>query len=289
MESELLQRFRPEEYYKSYLADGVRPDGRMMRERRKAQLQRSMFGSAYGSASVRLGDSSAVAGVRARVTEAVPEMPARGSIVGSVELHPLSSSAFREKNRASATSNFLTSAITEILNSSQVFDPDQLDIRKGEVFWVLHVHVVCMNFDGNLFDLCLLAAVAALEDTLLPSLGEGVGKVEELGRLVALPPGSPNSVSEARQVALLSRPLPVTFAQLPEEHWVLDPSAAEEALGASVSLCLVGSRWLVHHQGGTNLDRFLGELMPLARSCVSELMNLLDEGDHPGDMSVEAS
>ena len=31
---------------------------------------------------------------------------------------------------------------------------------------MLHVHIICLNYDGNAFDLCLLAAIAALEDGL---------------------------------------------------------------------------------------------------------------------------
>lgn len=289
MEAELLQRFQPEEYIRGYLADGVRPDGRLLRERRKARLQRSTFASADGSASVRLGDSAAVAGVRAQVTEAVPELPARGNIVVGVELPPLCSASFRERNRREALSTFLSSALSDILNSPQVFDAAQLDIREGEVFWVLQVHVVCLNYDGNAFDLCLLAAIASLEDALLPTLGEGVGKADEPGRLVAIASGSANAVFEGRRLALVSRPLPVTFAQLPGDHWVLDPSSQEEEHGASVSLCLVGSRWLVQHQGGANMDRFLSELMPLARSAVPELTRLLDESVQPADVYAGAT
>ena len=29
---------------------------------------------------------------------------------------------------------------------------------------MLHLHIICLNYDGNAFDLCLLAAVAALEE-----------------------------------------------------------------------------------------------------------------------------
>jgi exosome complex component RRP43 len=175
----------------------------------------------------------------------------------------------------------LSSSLNDVLNSPQVFDPSQLDIREGEVFWTLHVHVVCLNYDGNAFDLCLLAALAALEDTVLPSLGEGVGKADEPGRLVETASGATEKVFEGRALELLSRPLPVTFAQLPGKHWVVDPSAQEEDLGVSVSLCLVGSRWLVQHQGAANVENFLGELMPLARSSVSDITALLDSGSQP--------
>ena len=42
--------------------------------------------------------------------------------------------------------------------------PSPVQRHPGDVSWVLHVHIVCLNYDGNAFDLCLLAAIAALEE-----------------------------------------------------------------------------------------------------------------------------
>ena len=92
---------------------------------------------------------------------------------------------------------------------------------------MFHLSVVCLNYDGNIFDLCLLSALAALEDTVLPSLGEGDAKADEPGRLVEVPSGSQSAIFEGRRMALISRPFPVTFAQMPGGHWVLDPSGQE--------------------------------------------------------------
>ena len=75
-----------------------------------------------------------MAGVRAQVTEAVPELPARGTVVVGVELPALCSADFRERDRRTALSTFLSSALTDILNSPQVFDAAQMDIREGEVY-----------------------------------------------------------------------------------------------------------------------------------------------------------
>lgn len=278
MDAVLLQRYLPEEYHRRFLADGVRADGRGPTTRRPAWLQRGVLGSAAGSASVRLGNSAAVAGVRAEVTEASPELPVTGHVTATVELPPLCSSAFRDRQTASSAATFLASTLRDVLNSPQVLDAAQLHIREGELCWTLSVHVVCLNYDGNAFDLCILAALAALEDTALPALGDDAAAPSGLPpRLVALPEGTAGAVSEARRLVLKSRPLPATFAQLPGDVWVVDPTAGEESLGASVSLCLVGGRWLVYHRGGgATADRFLSELMPVARDSVPELTALLD-------------
>jgi len=277
MDAALHQRFNPREYYRQFLEEGVRPDGRAVHDRRNAQLECSVIGAAHGSASVRLGQSAAVAAVRAQVSEVAPDLPTTGRIEVAVELPPLSSASFREKQRALSLSSFLSSTLGDVLNNARVFDPKQLQIREGELFWVLHVHIVCLNYDGNAFDLSMLGAVAALEDTMLPALvADSAAGLEQAARLIEAPVGASALVAEARHLHLLSRPLPTTFAHL-EGHWVLDPCAAEEQFSTAVSLCLVAGRWLVYHQGGAaHTESFVGELMPLARNQLQVLSALFD-------------
>jgi len=282
MDAALHQRFNPREYYRQFLEEGVRPDGRAMHDRRNAQLERSVIGAAHGSASVRLGQSAAIAAVRAEVSEVAPDLPTTGRIEIAVELPPLCSASFRDKQRALSWSSFLSSTFGDVLNNARVFDPKQLQIREGELFWVLHVHIVCLNYDGNAFDLSMLGAVAALEDTILPALvADSAAGLDQAARLIEAPVGASALVAEARHVQLMSRPLPTTFAHL-EGHWVLDPCAAEEQSGTAVSLCLVAGRWLVYHQGGAvHTESFVGELMPLARNQLQVLSALFDSATAP--------
>jgi len=269
MDADLLQRFNPEDFYRHFLADGLRPDGRGLRQQRSAELQRHALGSALGSASLRLGRSSVLCGVRGELEEL-------GRIEVSVELPPLCSALFREKHRALGQMSFLSKTLTEVLNLPSVFDPKQL-LCHGDVSWVLHVHIVCLNYDGNAFDLCLLAAIAALEDAELPALVKGTLGPEAGERLAIAPANAEDVVSEARRLVLLARPLPVTFARMPGGQWVLDPCAVEESLGASVSFCFLEGRWLVFHQGGgADANRFLEELMPVARTSTEKLTKLFE-------------
>lgn len=278
MDATLRPRVNPEEYHKRFVAEGVRPDGRAQHEFRDIRLGAGAIGAAHGSASISLGNSQAVAGVRAEVTEATPDVPAVGNIVASVELTPLCSASFKDRQKASGASTFLSNAITDVLNSHHVLDVNRLHIREGELYWVLNVHIVCLNYDGNAFDLCLLAALAALEDLILPALVEE-SSLNLGSRIFLAPPGSSSgALSEEKRLELKSRPLPVTFAQVLGNTWIVDPTANEEELGASVSLCLVNGRWLVYHQGGgAGADIFLKELMPKARECVPVLVGLLDQ------------
>lgn len=275
MDAELFQKFHPEEYYRRFLTGGVRPDGRSLHDRRKVQLQRRTFTSADGSASGRLGRSKFAAGVRAEVATAVPEVPAIGKIVVSVEFPALCSASFRDNRKASSLGTTLSKSLNDVLNDPAVFDVDQLQIREQEAYWILYVDILCLNFDGNAFDLCLLTAVAALEDTVLPALTFDVAAE----RYQAAGSAETDLAAAARSLVLLVRPLPVTFAQLLSEKWVVDPSAEEEALGSVVSLCLLGESWAVYHEGGGRVvtENFLAELMPAARGLAHDLAAFLDE------------
>ncbi|CAE7024351.1 rrp42, partial [Symbiodinium sp. KB8] len=100
-------------------------------------LQRGSLSSSFGSASLRLGRSAVLAGVRAEVMEAaqVQDQPLQGRIDVSVEFPPLASPLFRDKHRTQGLTTFLATTLTDVLNSPGVFDPAQLSVRKGEVTW----------------------------------------------------------------------------------------------------------------------------------------------------------
>jgi len=251
-----------------------RSDGRGLDERRKVQLHCSACTSSPGTAMLRFGDSTVLAGVVAEVNEAVPDVAALGHITVTIDFPSFCNGIFRERGRAAGLSAFISGTLHEILNSSHVFDPAQLNIREGELYWVLNVHIVCLNFDGNAFDLCLISALAALNNVTLPSLLE---EKDATGRcqLVAVPDTRAGIVSEARKIALSSKPIPVTVTRLPENVWVVDPTVAEEEAGTSVTLCLMNDQWIVHQRGGrTSVDQYLSKLMPTARSCLPDLLAL---------------
>eukprot|EP00811_Abedinium_folium_P003897 NODE_13585_length_1158_cov_1.906887.p1 GENE.NODE_13585_length_1158_cov_1.906887~~NODE_13585_length_1158_cov_1.906887.p1 ORF type:complete len:326 (+),score=110.09 NODE_13585_length_1158_cov_1.906887:135-980(+) len=262
----------------------ARPDGREQHEGRRLRLRRSAVGCAHGSAMLRLGNSAAVAGIRAEVTEVPPEAvagQAQGHIAVAAEFSPLCSPSFREKHRTQSFCVVIAGTLSDILNNREVFDPAQLHIRKGELHWVLHLTVICLNYDGNAFDLCLLAALAALTNTQLPTLLD-VSMPDAPRPLREVPDGTAGAVFPGCRIALLSLPMPASFVQLSRDFWVLDPSAAEEAQGrATVSLCLISDRWVVSHHGAgdASADQFLSYLMPAARARAPELACLFDGSD----------
>ena len=46
--------------------------------------------------------------------------------------------------------------------SSKVMDLETLCIEEGKAAWVLFADLVCVNYDGNVFDACVIALISAL-------------------------------------------------------------------------------------------------------------------------------
>jgi len=98
-------------------------------------------------------------------------------IVPNVELSPICSSAFRPgppSEQAQVTSD----AIDRVLKESKVLDLKDLCIEEGKAVWSLWIDVVCVSYDGNIYDAALASVMAALangtncfqESSLVPPL-----------------------------------------------------------------------------------------------------------------------
>jgi len=63
-------------------------------------------------------------------------------------------------------------------------DFKKLCIKEGELVWIGFVDLYVLNYDGNLFDACSIAAIAALKKARFPKLeGKKIVKGEYTGEL----------------------------------------------------------------------------------------------------------
>ena len=67
LDADAFQRLYPEAYYAEFLKQGVRPDGRTFDQARDTTLAVDVVSTADASALIRLGASSAIAGVKLEV------------------------------------------------------------------------------------------------------------------------------------------------------------------------------------------------------------------------------
>lgn len=168
--------------------------------------------------------------------------------------------------------------LSALFRSSGTIRLSDLCIASGDSCWVIYADLVCLNFDGNLADACLLALVQSLRRVQLPEtevVEEGFAGGGFGGR-----GGNEVCVSSTnfRPLPCLRTLLPTTFAVI-EGHIVADPTLNEEELSsASMTIVLdeTGALCQVHKPGGVPLtDDQINACIKTAKARVSVLLPML--------------
>ncbi|RMX49758.1 hypothetical protein pdam_00019763 [Pocillopora damicornis] len=219
---------QPLEYYRQFLKEDVRPDGRTLLEFRKTILNVGSISTAEGSALVKVGNTTVVCGVKAEFAVPSQDKPKRGFIVNL----------------------------------------EDLCIVEGKLSWVLYVDIMCLSYDGNITDACLIAAIAALLNTHLHSV-----TIDEETQ-TPLP-------SEEREVLLNLRAHPVsaTLGVFDDTVLFADPTDEEENLVTGIVTVVITDDdkiAAVHKPGGSPLvDDKLQECFKVAVKRAKEVRDLV--------------
>lgn len=230
-----------------------RPDGRGLGNFRSINVKVGTVTTAEGSATVRLGHTTVMCGIKAEIATPTLRHPDEGFIVPNVELYPCCSPMFKAGppgEKAIGLSQFLKNVIT----SAEVLLPSDLCIAPNKLAWCLYCDVICLNYDGNLYDASLIALMAALQNVLLPE----VSYDEESER-------STISSDRTLPLKLKRKPVSSTFTMYSDSIQLVDPTAEDEEQGSgevTVVLLEDGSLCTIHKPGGhsivpDSLDKFI--------------------------------
>jgi exosome complex RNA-binding protein Rrp42 (RNase PH superfamily) len=226
---EILRSVEPFMYMSKFLEGGVRPDGREFRQTRDivevvGNVLRNE--SNIGSASARVGATSVIAGVQAKLVS-LPEGIRKKQEQGKVIVEADFSIPLAGERRATQLANGdMSTKIGRVLNT--VFDYSQLveaptegmedglmaeeDPLVSHPVWHITIHLLITNDDGAVMDCALLAACAALRNSVLPS---------------------------QRPVSFPVHPVAFTFCyskRNEETVWLIDPTAEEERVLPRITL-----------------------------------------------------
>ena len=185
-----------------------RPDGRKPDEYRPIKIERNIIKKAEGSARVRIGNTMVLAGIKLEVGEPYPDSPEEGVMTTSVELPPLASPEF-EPGPPTPDAIELARVVDRGIRESEFIKLGKLCIEPGEKVWIVFIDLHVLDYDGNLFDACSLAASAALQNAIIPN------ERYDLGENQPLPVDSP--------------PVSCTFVKY-EDFVVIDPCLEEEEI-----------------------------------------------------------
>ncbi|KAJ3574687.1 hypothetical protein NP233_g1608 [Leucocoprinus birnbaumii] len=238
----IFQRLHPRVYLERFLAEDVRPDGRLLGIESKVNdvgdessgiwrdvsINVGSINTADGSALVRMGGTTIVCGVKAEIAEPDLEKPDEGFLVPNVDLPAMCHPRFKP-GPPSDEAQVLSERLFETLTSSNFVAPQSLVIQSGKAVWTLYVDATCINYDGNVFDAALIAMVSALMNTRLPKAEYD----EDLRQTIC-------HHEPKASLTFNGLPLSTSFGVFDSKHVLADPTAFEEPLLDSTISIIIG-------------------------------------------------
>jgi exosome complex component RRP42 len=200
-------------YIADLLAKGERVDGRRFDEYRPLEIEPSpVAAKAEGSAIVRLGGTSVVAGVKVLTGEPYPDTPDEGVMMVTAELAPIASPLF-ELGPPKEGAIELARVVDRGVRESESVDVKKLCIEPGKKVYMVFCDIYPLEYDGNLIDASSIAANAALLGTKYAERKLEDDKIVETGKMLELP--------------LKNMAIEHTVSKI-GNHLVIDPQLKEE-------------------------------------------------------------
>jgi len=233
MSSEEITSEVKRDYIHHLASKGQRQDSRAMDEYRKIELVPNFIPNSCGSTFVKFGATQVIAGVSLAVGTPYPDQPASGTLMTGAELVPLASPMF-ESGPPSPASVEIARVVDRGIRESKAIDFDKLCITAKEAVWMVMVDLHVLDYDGNLFDSCSLAAISALQNARMP-------KYED-GKVIRNEFTGPLPVNKT--------PVECTFVKI-GSTLMLDPILAEEqAMDARLTVATTEDRLCAMQKGG---------------------------------------
>ncbi len=195
-------------------AEGKRLDRRSLTEYRKPiHVELNISWTAEGSAKVQIGDTIVMAGVKLAMEKTYNDTPDEGGIMVNTELLPLSNPEY-ESGPPSIKSIELARVIDRGIREAKAIDLKKLCIKAGEKAWFVTIDIITINDNGNLFDACGMAALAALKSAYFPTVDPVTGAIDYKHKT-------------KEKLPLIKEPLPVTVYKI-GNALLVDPTFEEE-------------------------------------------------------------
>ena len=258
----------PVEYFRKFVEQDVRPDGRELGQIRPITLNVGSISTAEGSALVKLGNTTVICGIKAELAPPKSEEPTKGFIVPNVDLPPLCSPRFKA-GPPSDLAQSCTVFMNNFIKSSQFILPEDLCIEENKLCWALYADLMCLDYDGNILDACCIALLAALKNTQLPIVesNEDTGLIE-------------TDINRHQGLKLYASPVCTTFAVFDDTVILVDPTQEEEAIvtGNVTVVTSAENVYMIHKPGGSPLtQKQMQDCIQRAQKHATEVTRLIDE------------
>jgi len=195
------------------LNKNVRYDGRKTDEYRAVKIKYGISDSAEGSASIKIGDTEVLVGVKLAIEEPYPDTADRGNLMVNAELRPISNPKF-EPGPPGDQAIELARVVDRGIREAKAIDVKKLCIKAGEKVWSVMIDICTLNDAGNLFDAAALGALAAIKNARFPKEKDGVIDYGE---------------KTDQPLPIITEPVAITVIKIGNKL-IVDPLPDEEAL-----------------------------------------------------------
>lgn len=181
MNAQLFETLDPFTFHRTFFLKGLRADGRQLTERRSkisGPASASSQTTSEGSGVCRIGETSVLAAIKTEVGTPGATTSDSGRATVTVTSSPLAGSRY-QIGRANDEIVLIGQTLQQLLDQTHAIDLTQLCVLNGQTCFVLYIDVVILSDDGNLYDACVGAMMAALQSCLFP-LGISIGRISHL-------------------------------------------------------------------------------------------------------------
>ena len=270
---ETFKRLFPRKYLCKCIEErNSRTDSRSFNEMRNLTVEMDTVSTADASATVTIGQSKVLVGIKVEISEPNINEPACGFLEVNVNMTPFCGLR-HEFGKSSDEALAIAEFIRRTLIGCNIFDLQDLCIEEHKSVWTVHLDCMCLSDGGSIIDCALLGSGVALSRLVLPALvlspSNQLVRVNksEISRMstsndLANSNGnaSVSLKSHGKKLPVSSIPISLTFGVFRyKDRKILftDPCDEEEPLlenSFTVVCCLNRDDLSVYKQGGPGLD-----------------------------------
>ncbi len=249
------------EIIKEMASKGKRLDGREFDKYRSISIEPNFVTSAEGSCRVKLGNTEVLAGIKMDLGKPFDDTPNEGVLVVSAELVPFANPLF-EAGPAKEDAIELSRVVDRAIRESKCIDFGKLCVTPGEKVWMVNLDIAVLDDDGNLFDACGIAAMAALLNTMIPDIEDDKPVYTKKGK---------------NKLPLNGVALSTTFVKIGDKI-IADPNLAElRAMDARLTVGTIDENFCSMQKGGKSGIKVeeIESIIELARQKSAEIKSLI--------------
>ena len=221
------------QYMDQFLSNNNRADGRKFTDGRQPTISVGTVDTADGSASVKLGYSSCIAGSKGCVVKIESDKVIVEDVLSMQVRLPATWDQQKHNHTylgdSATTASSLESKLMECM--SRCVDAEKLIILPTKYAWKVEVEIIFLDYDGNYEDLAFLAATTCLLNTQLPEATVKATTGESMSDTVRLEDEIIYSSKKVTKLRLLQVPITCTFVEL-NNNFLLDATSDEESLAS---------------------------------------------------------